>query len=259
MMDGKLALVTGASSGIGKAIAQKLTQEGAKVVGTGRNEESLAQLKADGDLLGYVVGDLCQDGVCERIVREAVEQLGGLTTVINCAGVLVAGAMGSVSLDNYLFNFRGNVQSTFEVMEHAIPHLRKAGAASGPCIINISSVNGKQSAGGVATYCASKAAVDQLTRCAAVDLAPDGIRVVGVNPGVIRTPLQQRGGMSNEAYEKFLERTINYTHPIAKALGRVGEPEEVGELVAFLAGDKAKFITGECIAIDGGRQCLGAR
>lgn len=105
----------------------------------------------------------------------------------------------------------------------------------------------------------SKAAVDQLTRCASIDLAKDGIRVNSVNPGVIQTNLHRTAGMDEEKYKQFLERSINETHPIAASYGRVGQPEEVAELVAFLVSDKAKFITGECIAIDGGRQNLGAR
>lgn len=109
------------------------------------------------------------------------------------------------------------------------------------------------------SYCMSKAALDQLTRCASVDLAQFGIRVNSVNPGVIETNLQKAGGMSDPKYKAFLERSITTTHPLAGSLGRVGQPEEVGELIAFLISDKAKFITGECIAIDGGRQNLGAR
>jgi len=98
-----------------------------------------------------------------------------------------------------------------------------------------------------------------LTRCASVDLAPYGIRVNSVNPGVVVTELQKRGGLGDEAYLDFLQRSIAVTHPIAGFRDMVGQPEEVGELIAFLASGKAGFITGECIAIDGGRQNLGAR
>ena len=97
--------------------------------------------------------------------------------------------------------------------------------------------------------------MDQLTRCAAVDLAPSGIRVNAVNPGVVVTELQKRGGLSDEAYSSFLERSRTITHP----LGRVGQPGEVADLICFLLSQRSAFITGGCIAIDGGRQCLGAR
>lgn len=110
------------------------------------------------------------------------------------------------------------------------------------------------------THCRPRqAAVDMLTRCASVDLAQDGIRVNSVNPGVIVTQLQRRGGLDDEAYAAFLRRSVDVTHPIAAARGCVGEPVEVAELVAYLASSQAGFLTGECIAIDGGRQNLGAR
>ena len=100
---------------------------------------------------------------------------------------------------------------------------------------------------------------DMMTRCAALDLADAGIRVNSVNPGVTVTNLQKTGGLSDDQYESFLKRSVEVTHPLAKSLGRCAEPEEVGDLIAFLASDKAKFITGDCVAIDGGRKVLGAR
>lgn len=126
-------------------------------------------------------------------------------------------------------------------------------------MVNISSVNGSQSFPGCATYCASKAALDQLSRCAALDLSADGIRVNVVSPGVVVTPLQMRGGMTEDAYADFLKRSVEVTHPLAKSRGEVAKPDEVGDLVAFLASDKAAFITAEVITIDGGRGRLGAR
>jgi NAD(P)-dependent dehydrogenase (short-subunit alcohol dehydrogenase family) len=161
-------------------------------------------------------------------------------------------------LDNYRHNMTINCQVPFEIMQHSIPYLRKQKSCH-PSIVNVSSVNGKQSFAGCAAYCMSKAALDQLTRCASVDLAPDGIRVNSVNPGVVETNLQRAGGMTEEQYRAFLERSVQQTHPLAASLGRVGQPREVAELIAFLVSDRALFLTGECIAIDGGRQNLGAR
>lgn len=235
-----------------------MTSHGAMVVGIGRNEDNLKGMVVENDISSYVVADLAADNECARAVSAAVSQMGGLTTVVNSAGVLQGGGMETATLDNFKYNFGTNIQATFEIMQHAIPHLKESKELS-PSIINISSVNAKQAFRGCATYCASKAAVDQLSRCASLDLAPFNIRVNVVNPGVVETPLQKRGGMSDEAYEHFLARSVSVTHPLGEALSRVAQPEEVGELIAFLASKNAAFITGECIAIDGGRQNLGAR
>lgn len=258
MLSGLKVLVTGASSGIGKSTAVVMARHGAVVYGVGRNEDSLRGLVAENVLSGYVIADITADNECERVVKSANEAMGGLSTVVNCAGVLQGGGMDVATLDNFKYNFGANVQAVFEMMQHAIPFLKLSKDLS-PSIINISSVNGKQAFKGTATYCASKAAVDQLSRCASLDLAPFNIRVNVVNPGVVETPLQKRGGMSDENYTAFLDRSINVTHPLGAALDRVAQPEEVGELISFLASKNAAFITGECIAIDGGRQNLGAR
>jgi NAD(P)-dependent dehydrogenase (short-subunit alcohol dehydrogenase family) len=259
MLSGCKVLITGASSGIGKSTAIVMARHGALVFGTGRNEEALKGLVEQNTLCGYAVADLTAENECQRVVENANQIMNGLTTVVNSAGVLQGGGMEVASLDNFKYNFAGNVQAVFEVMQHAIPFLKESSATFPSSIINISSVNGKQAFRGCATYCASKAAVDQLTRCASLDLAPFNIRVNAVNPGVVETPLQRRGGMTDENYQAFLERSINVTHPLAAALGRVAQPDEVGELISFLASPNAAFITGECIAIDGGRQNLGAR
>ena len=185
-------LVTGASSGIGRATCQVLTRKGAKVVGTARNEESLAALKANGDIVDYVVADITKEGDCERTVHRAAELLDGLTTVVNAAGVLYGGAMGDIDVSNYHKNMTCNTQAPFEIMVHAIPYLKKEHNNNpSRSILNVSSVNGKQSFAGCVSYCMSKAALDQLTRCASVDLAKYGIRVNAVNPGVIETNLQK--------------------------------------------------------------------
>jgi NAD(P)-dependent dehydrogenase (short-subunit alcohol dehydrogenase family) len=260
MLVGKKILVTGASSGIGQATCGVLAREGAKICANGRNVEALQTLKNQISC-EFVAGDLSQDGECKRVVDEAAIKLGGLTTLINCAGVLKGGAFGTegCNLENLMFNFNTNTKVVFEMIQHSIPHLRKSGAESGPAIVNVSSVNGIMSFPGCPSYCASKAAVDMLTKCAALDLAADGIRVNAVNPGVVKTPLQQRGGMSDENYDAFLKRSIEVTHPLAKALNRIATPEEVGELIAFLSSSRAGFITGDCIRVDGARAIFGYR
>eukprot|EP01065_Artemidia_motanka_P021455 TRINITY_DN2566_c0_g1_i1.p2 TRINITY_DN2566_c0_g1~~TRINITY_DN2566_c0_g1_i1.p2 ORF type:complete len:283 (+),score=104.06 TRINITY_DN2566_c0_g1_i1:64-849(+) len=261
MLAGKLCLVTGATSGIGRATAVKLVREGARVVGLGRSEEVLAQLTKE--KVHPVRCHLTQPGAVPTAVDEAVKHLGGLTTVVNCAGVLYGGAVGgkapAEAMETYHKNFSANTSALYEMMEYTIPHLRKAGKDAGASIVNVTSVNGQQSFGGTAAYCASKAAADMLTKCAALDLAPDGIRCNAVSPGLIMTELQKRGGLTDDQYEKFVQRSIEVTHPLAEARGKCGDPEEVADLIAFLVSDKAGFITGDCIRIDGGRACKGAR
>jgi NAD(P)-dependent dehydrogenase (short-subunit alcohol dehydrogenase family) len=121
-------------------------------------------------------------------------------------------------------------------------------------IVNVSSVTGLRAFPGVLAYCVSKAALDQLTRCSALELAAKGVRVNAVNPGVVVTDIHKRGGMNNEEYAAFLERS-KQTHP----LGRVGSPEEIADLVLFLASDQASWITGATYSIDGGRAQTCAR
>jgi len=144
------------------------------------------------------------------------------------------------------------------LMNYSVPYLEKHPNVSS--VVNVSSVNGKQAFAGCISYCMSKAALDMMARCASVDLAPKGIRVNNVNPGVISTNIHTAGGRMNETqYDAFIKRSVEITHPFSQSLGRVGEPNEVAELIAFLVGGKSKFLTGECIAIDGARQNLGSR
>lgn len=242
------------------AVARAFALQGAKVVAVGRNVSALEGLKKE-IYCGTVQADLTEAGACERAVTEATDHLGGLTTLINCAGVLKPGAFGSdaCTLENFEHNFAGNTRSVFEMMVHAIPHLKEAGAEANPSILNISSVNGIQSFGGVPTYCAAKAAVDMMSKVAAVDLAPYGIRCNAVNPGLVLTELQKRGGLNDEQYDALVQRSLDVTHPLFASRGRAPHAEEVAELIAFLSSDKALFITGDTIKIDGGRTCVGAR
>jgi NAD(P)-dependent dehydrogenase (short-subunit alcohol dehydrogenase family) len=178
-----------------------------------------------------------------------------LDILVNSAGVLKGGTADAATMENWDYNMNVNARAVFCFMHNAIPYLKKA-AEGKAAIVNVSSVNGQQSFGGVASYCASKAAVDMLTKCAAVDLAKFKIRVNAVNPGVVVTELQKRGGLDDAAYAAFIERSTTVTHP----LGRVAEPEEIAEAILFLCtAEKSGFITGACLPIDGGRSCLGAR
>lgn len=253
-MKNKVAIVTGASSGIGRATARLFAENGATVVGVGRNEKELYAVRDElKDAAGSIrphLGDVLEISQLDRIVSETVDSFGQIDILVNAAGVLKGGSIENTSLSDWDKQMNLNVRAVFYLMQKCTPHLE----ATKGSIVNVSSVTGTRAFPGVLAYCVSKAAVDQLTRCAALDLAPKGIRVNAVNPGVVVTNLHKRGGMDEAAYEKFLERTKE-THP----LGRAGKAEEIAELIQFLASDRAGWITGATYAIDGGRAETCAR
>ncbi len=191
-----------------------------------------------------VVADLTRDADIPRIVSETVSAFGGIDILVNVAGVLKNGTILNTSTQDWDHLMNVNVRAPFLLMREAMPYLieRKGN------VVNVSSVNGQRAFPGVLAYCASKAALDQLTHCAALEVAEKGVRVNAVNPGVTLTNLHRNSGMQEDAYAGFLESTKS-THP----LGRVGRPEEVADLVYFLASPKAGWITGVSYAIDGGR------
>ena len=248
---GKVALVTGATSGIGHACAMAFAQAGAKVVCVGRKIEALKELerKIGADVL-TIEADLAETDAPARVVARALEVFGGIDILVNAAGHISNGTIENTSLQAWDDMMHVNVRVPFELMQNALPSLIERRGN----IVNVSSVTGLRAFPGVLAYCVSKAALDQLTRCASLELAAKGVRVNAVNPGVVVTQIHKRGGMNDEAYAAFLEHSKT-THP----LGRTGRPEEIADLVLFLASDKASWITGATYSIDGGRSQTCAR
>jgi NAD(P)-dependent dehydrogenase (short-subunit alcohol dehydrogenase family) len=254
ILTGKCAVVTGASSGIGRATALTFGREGAAVVAVGRDivalEEVADEIISAGGRARILSVDVTRADAPSQIVRAAVEGFDALDTLVNAAGIIASGSVENTSDELWDAMLDINVRAPFRLIREAAPHL----VARKGTVVNVSSVTGLRSFPGLVAYCTSKSAVDQLTRCAALDLAPKGVRVNAVNPGVVVTNLHRRSGMNDEQYAAFLERSRE-THP----LGRPGRAEEVAELILFLASGKSGWITGETIAIDGGRHLTCAR
>lgn len=250
--EGKIAVVTGASSGIGKAVATALAAQGARLALVARREDALKQMAASlpGGPHHYVATDLAHAAQRSMCIHEIVTSLGGMDILIQGAGIIGSGTIETTTPEIWDQMININLTSLFHLAHVAIPFLiaRKGN------IVNISSVAGLRSFPGVLAYSVSKAGVDQFTRCVALELAPKGVRVNAVNPGVVVTELHRRGGMDQQQYDAFLERSRT-THP----LGRVGSPEEVADLILFLASERASWITGATYSIDGGRNLTCAR
>jgi NAD(P)-dependent dehydrogenase (short-subunit alcohol dehydrogenase family) len=250
---GKVVLVTGASSGIGRACAKALGAEGASVVLAGRRRERLdevaRELSAAGGESLVVTGDTREEAACSAWVQEATGRFSGLDGLVNAAGVLGNGSVLETSTAEWERIMDVNVTGVMQVTRAAAEALK----ARKGSIVNVSSVAGIRPYGGLAAYCVSKAAIEMYTRCAALDFAPFGVRVNAVAPGVVVTELHTVTHAVAD-YAAFLERG-KATHPI----GRVGRPDEVAALVLYLMSDESGWITGSSMSIDGGRALASAR
>jgi NAD(P)-dependent dehydrogenase (short-subunit alcohol dehydrogenase family) len=250
---GRVMLVTGGSSGIGRATARALGAEGARVVVAGRRGHRLAEvveeIAAAGSEAIAVTGDVRDERACASWVAEAVARFGALDGLVNAAGVIGNGGIQNTAPEEWDRVMDSNLRSLYLMTRAATPELAKRKGA----VVSLSSVAGTRPYPGLLAYCVSKAAVDMFTRCVALDLAPEGVRVNAVNPGVVVTELHTTANAVAD-YPAFLERGKT-THPI----GRVGQPEEIAALILFLLSDEAGWITGVTYAIDGGRALSSAR
>lgn len=258
MFQNKIVLITGASSGIGAETAVEFSKLGANIVITGRSEEKLqnvAQLCKDisPDKLEPLVitADMNKEADIQDIVSKTITKFSKLDVLVNNAGILEPGTIENTSLDQYDRIMNTNVRGPYYLTMLASPNL----IASKGNIINVSSVTGLRAFPNVLAYCMSKSALDQMTRCVALELASKGVRVNAVNPGVITTGLHKRdGGMTEEQYAAFLKK-CEETH----ALGRPGDVKEVAASIIFLASNGASFITGATLPVDGGRHAMCPR
>lgn len=240
--DGKVILITGASNGIGADAARHLSKLGAKVAIVGRNAERLHkvadQIKASGAPTPFaIVADVTKDS--ERIVDETVKHFGKLDVLVNNAGIVSYDTTSTMQMTEFDRLFDTNVRSIINLTKLCVPHLEKTKGN----VVNVSSVSGMMPVSAITSYCMTKAALDQFTKCSALDLAPKGIRVNSINPAGVRT-----FQLNPEQHEQMI-KSFETMYPI----GRIGETSDTNAAIAFLADDTtASFLTGILLPVDGG-------
>jgi NAD(P)-dependent dehydrogenase (short-subunit alcohol dehydrogenase family) len=245
-LENRVALVTGAGSGIGRATALRLAQEGAKIgvadwnAETGRATEQM--IRDQGGYAVFVEADVSKVVDTERIVAETAARFGAVNILVNSAAVMLEKTAVDTTEEEWDRIVNINLKSVFFCSKYAILQFRRQ--KTGGVIINMASVNSFFAEGGIAAYCATKGAIAQLTRALAMDHSAEGIRVNALCPGWIETPMNA----------KFFALGPHIREQAARlhAIGRIGQPEEVANAVAYLVSDDAGFITGSLLTVDGG-------
>ena len=240
-LEGKVAIVTGGNSGIGYASAQKLKEKGATVIITGRSAERVQQAAGELGVKG-VVADVSSIKAIDELAEQVKADYGTVDILFVNAGIFQPAPVGQVSEEMFDHQMGINFKGAVFTIEKFLPILNE-----GASIINLSSVNAYTGMPNTAVYAASKAALNSYTRTAATELAPRKIRINAVNPGPVSTPIFGKTGMPEEQMNGFAQ-AMQERIP----LKRFGQPEDIANLVAFLASDEASFITGGEYNIDGG-------
>lgn len=257
--DGKVAVVTGGALGIGGAASSEFAREGARVVvadiDQDAGERKVSEIRSQGGEAVFVRADFSLSAACPRVVEEAVSSFGGVDFLFNNVGIQPPESYKNAEdtpEEMWDLVLAINLKSYFLMAKHAIPEMRKRG---GGVIVNNASVQGQQSQPLVPAYAASKGGVLSLTRQLALDYSPENIRVVAVCPGAIDTPMVRKamgetrpGEMDEEMRQKGQKWPI----------GRMGRPEDIAYMAVFLCTEKASFVTGEFVNVDGGAMALGA-
>jgi len=250
-LEGRVAIITGGSLGIGKSTAHLFAKEGAKVVISGRNEDSLKKAIDEAEEvageIGYVVSDVSKEVDCKNLVEYTKNKYGKIDILFNNAGVLPLGVTHETSIEDWDYAFDINVKGSFMMAKYVIPHMIEQG---GGTIINNASILGLKAIPGAAAYNSTKGAIVQFTRSMALEYADKGIRVNCICPGTIWTPMVETFLKdSPPEVEQFLKQL----QPAANHLGRFGNPDEIAHSVKFLCdSENVGFMTGSMLSVDGG-------
>lgn len=247
-IDGRVALVTGASSGIGRETAALLSDNGATVIGLDINEEPgdngphFDDVVADGEL---VVGDVSDQSDVAAAV-ETAESYGPVSIAVNNAGIAGNGQITDISSDEWQRTFSVHVDGTFNVCQEVLPSMADRNEG---CIVNVSSIAGIRGYGSAADYSTAKGGISALTRQLAVDFSPDGVRINAVAPGFIKTQMNASVWRDQEETDAWIDYDTATTKTL---LPRLGEKEDIAEAIGFLASDASSFMTGQVLPVDGG-------
>ena len=250
----KVALVTGAASGIGRATARVFGREGARVVVTDispEGEQVAQEIRAAGGLAFFVVHDVTDEVTWQKVMARTVDVYGRLDVLVNNAGIAISRSVAEMTMAEWREQMAVNLDAVFLGTKYAVRTMRLG--KRGGSIINVASVSGLVGSPGTAAYSASKGGVRMLTKAVAMECAPESIRVNAVFPGGVRTPIWrnaewwdgfvQQVGSEDEAWKK-LEG--------ASPLGRMAEPEDIAEAILYLASDASRYVTGTDLVVDGG-------
>ncbi|MEU2072799.1 SDR family oxidoreductase [Streptomyces sp. NPDC013489] len=239
----RVVVVTGAGTGIGRAAARAFARQGAHVLAVGRRSEPLRETAEGHPAIHPYVADITAEGAAEEIVRAAVSGHGRLDVLVNNAGISLGGPLGTLDRSVITPLLETNLVAPVLLTQAALPSLRESRGV----VVNVTTTIGQRGWPANSVYPATKSALETLTRCWAVELAPDGVRVVAVAPGPVETPIADHMGLSPERLKAL--RAWQLAHV---PLGRIGRPEEVAWAITSLAAPDASFLTGTVLPVDGG-------